>query len=50
MCENILDVHTCKVSKELKVVLLHLWCVNVKTTRGFTNIPLEDFHVDKTSP
>ncbi len=39
-----------KVSKELKVVLLHLWLVNVKTTRGFINIPLKDFHMDKTAP
>ncbi len=38
-----------KVSKELKLILLHLWRVNVKTTRGFINIPLEDFHID-TAP
>ncbi len=44
------DVHTNKASKTLKVVLLHLWRINVKTTRGFLNIPLEDFHVDKTAP
>jgi hypothetical protein len=29
------DVRSSKVSKELKVVLLHLWRVNVKATRGF---------------
>jgi hypothetical protein len=28
---------------ELKVVLLHLWRVNVKTIGGFINIPLADF-------
>jgi hypothetical protein len=44
----VFDVHMSKVSKELKVVLLHLWRVNVKTTRGFINIPLDDFHIDKT--
>jgi hypothetical protein len=26
----------------MKVVLLHLWRVNVKTIRGFFNIPLDD--------
>jgi hypothetical protein len=40
--EYVFDVHTSKVSKEMKVVLLHLWRVNVKTTPGFINIPLED--------
>ncbi len=48
-CEYIFDVHTSKASKILKVVLLHLWRINVKTTRGFINIPLEDFHMDKTT-
>jgi hypothetical protein len=32
------------------VVLLHLWRVNVKTTRGFINISLDDFLIDKTAP
>jgi hypothetical protein len=41
------DVQTSKVSKELKVVLLHLWRVNVKTICGFINIPLDDFHIYK---
>ncbi len=41
---NISNGHTRKVSKELKVILFHLWRVNPKTTRGFINIPLEDFH------
>jgi hypothetical protein len=45
MCEYVVDVHTSKVSKELKV--LYLWRVTVKTTRGFINIPLDDFHLDK---
>jgi hypothetical protein len=43
----IFDVHTSKASKELKVVLLHLWRVNVKTTRGFITIRLDDFHIYK---
>ncbi len=29
------DAHTSKASKRPKVVLLHLWRVNVKTTGGF---------------
>ncbi len=37
-------------SKRLKVVLLHLWRINVKMTGGFINIPVEDFHMDKTAP
>ncbi len=49
MC-NIFNVHTSDVNKELKVVLIHLWRVNVKTTRGFINIPLDDFLIDKTAP
>jgi hypothetical protein len=47
-CEFVFDVHTSKVNQRLKV--LHLWRFNVKTTRGFINIPLEDFHIDKTAP
>jgi hypothetical protein len=31
----VFDVHTSKASKELKVVLLRLWRVKGKTTRGF---------------
>jgi hypothetical protein len=50
MCEHVFDVHTSEVSKKLKVVLLHLWRVNVKTTRGFISIPLGDFYIDKTAP
>jgi hypothetical protein len=46
----ILEVHTSKASKELKVVLLRLWRENVKTTRRFIYISLEDFHMDKTLP
>jgi hypothetical protein len=49
-CECAFDAHTSKFSKELKVVLLHLWRVNVKTTGGFVYILLEDFHMDKTAP
>ncbi len=46
----IFDVHTCKASKRLKVALLHLWHIKVKTTGGFINIPVEDFHMVKTAP
>ncbi len=38
------------VGNELKVILFHLWRVNVKKTRGFINIPLEDFHIDEIAP
>jgi hypothetical protein len=48
--QYVFDVHASKVSTELRVVLLHLWRVNVMTTCGFINIPLEDFHIDKTAP
>ncbi len=34
----------------LKVVLLHLWRVNVKTTGGFICISLGDFYTDKIVP
>jgi hypothetical protein len=45
------DAHTSKkASKELKVLQLHLWRVNVKTTGGFIYMSLEDFHMDKTAP
>jgi hypothetical protein len=47
-CEYVFNVHTSKASKRLKVVLLHLWRINVKTTGGLTNIPVEDFHIVKT--
>jgi hypothetical protein len=50
MCEYGFDVHTSKASKRLKVVLLHLLRTNVKTTGGFINIPVEDFHLVKTAP
>ncbi len=43
----IFDVHASKASKRLKVVLLHLWHVNVKTTGGFICISFGDFHIDK---
>jgi hypothetical protein len=39
---RIIDRDTSKAGYELKVVLLHLWRVNVKTFRGFINIPLAD--------
>ncbi len=43
-CEYVFDVHTSKASKRLKVLLLHLWRINVKTTRRFIDILLDDFH------
>jgi hypothetical protein len=46
MC--IFDLHISKAKYELKVVLVHLWRVNVKTIRGFINILFDDFFVDKT--
>jgi hypothetical protein len=52
-CEFVFDVHTSKASKRLKVVLpppLHLWRINVKTPRGFINISLTEFYMDKTAP
>ncbi len=42
------DAHTSKASKRQKVVLLYLWRIDVKTTGGFINIPVEDFHLVKT--
>jgi hypothetical protein len=47
---RIFDLHTNKAKYELKVVILHLWRVNVKTIGGFINIPLTDFFMDKTAP
>jgi hypothetical protein len=48
----IFDLHTSKARYERQVVLLHvhLWRVNVKTIRGFINIQLADFFIDKTAP
>jgi hypothetical protein len=39
---RIFDLHTSRARYELRVVLLHLWRVNVTTIGGFTNIPLAD--------
>jgi hypothetical protein len=39
---RIFVLHTSNARYELKVVLLQLWCANVKTIRGFINIPLAD--------
>jgi hypothetical protein len=48
---RIFDLHTSKASYELKVVLLHLWCVNVKTIPEFISVPLADLHIiDKLAP
>jgi hypothetical protein len=51
----VFDAHTSKASKRLKVVLLHLWRVNVKTTVladlfASHSISLGDFHRDKIAP
>ncbi len=41
---RIFDLHTSSRARyELKLVLLHLWRVNVTTMGGFINIPLADF-------
>ncbi len=45
-CEYVFEVKTSEASKRLKVVPLHLWRINIKTTSGFINIPLEDFLID----
>ncbi len=44
------DLHTSKARYELKVVLLHLWRVNVKMISGFINIPLADLSHSKLAP
>jgi hypothetical protein len=49
-CEYVSDVHKSKASQRTKVVLLHLWRINVKTTGGFMNIPVEDLHMVKAAP
>ncbi len=49
-CEYVFDVHTSNTSKRFKVVLLHLWRINVKTTGSFIIIPVEDFYMVKTAP
>jgi hypothetical protein len=46
----IFDLDTRKARYELKVILLHLWCVNVTAIGGFIYIPLADFFIDKTVP
>jgi hypothetical protein len=46
---RIFDLHTNKARYQLKVVLLHLWRVNVKTIGGFTNIPFADLFIDKAA-
>ncbi len=38
-----IDLHTSKARYELKLVLLHLWRVNVKTILGFTHIKSVDY-------
>ncbi len=44
---SIFYVYTSETRYELKVVLPHLCRVNVKTIRGFINILLADFFIDK---
>jgi hypothetical protein len=48
--KNVSDVHTSKAGQRLKVVLLHLWRVNVETTGGLSYISFGDFHIDKIAP
>ncbi len=36
-------------SHQQKLVLLHLWRVNVKTIGGFINITFADFFIDKAA-
>jgi hypothetical protein len=38
-----------KASQNLTMVIFHLWGINVKTTGGFINIKVEDFHMVKTA-
>jgi hypothetical protein len=45
----VFDAHTSKASKRLMVVPLHFWRINIKTTGGLINIPVEDFHMVKTA-
>jgi hypothetical protein len=47
--KNIFYVHTSKAGKKLKVILLYLWRINVKTTGGFICISFGDFHIDKVN-
>jgi hypothetical protein len=44
-----IDLHTSKARYELKVVLLHL-AHKSKEIRGFINILLVDFFIDKSAP
>jgi hypothetical protein len=46
----VFDAHTSKASKRLKVVPLHLCRINIKTTGGLINIPVENLHMVKTAP
>ncbi len=46
----VFDAHTSKASKRLKVILLDLWRINVKTIGGFICISFGDFHIDKIAP
>ncbi len=48
----VFDAHTSKASKRLMVVVvpLHFWRIDIKTTGGLINIPVEDFQMVKTAP
>jgi hypothetical protein len=51
LCEALhLTFPPARLSYRLKVVLLHLWRVNVKTTGGFISISLADFYTDNIAP
>jgi hypothetical protein len=47
---RIFYLHTSKARYELKVVLLRLWRVNVKTVSGFIHSSSADFFIDKLAP
>ncbi len=46
----IINLHMSKASERLKVVLLYLWRVNVKTIGGFICIALGYFYTVKFAP
>ncbi len=47
---TVLYVFDVYASKASKVVLLHLWHINIRTSGEFISIPVEDFHMVKTAP
>jgi hypothetical protein len=47
---RIFDLHANTARYELKVVLLHLWRVNVKTNSGFETFHSLIYHIYKLEP